>query len=180
VADFGLSKIWTFGPDYQPLNFPFVDENSSDPIPDDYAPINIVCLENLFYVIYNRRNPLQKNIYLTGTGYGFISIFDHRGKFLRRFASRGPLNAPYSLDRIPTYFGYPANAIMVGNFGDGKILIYQEDGKSLGPIKDANGLDIVLDGLRSVNGFFSDMINWTASSDYLRIGNIGSIIKGKP
>jgi len=52
---------------------------------------------------------------------GIINVFDQEGNFIRRFASNGPLNAPWGVVQASANFGRFSNDILIGNFGDGTI-----------------------------------------------------------
>lgn len=47
------------------------------------------------------------------------------GKLVRRVASHGVLNAPWGMAIAPTSFGAFSNALLVGNFGDGRISAFR-------------------------------------------------------
>ena len=53
-------------------------------------------------------------------------MYDLDGKFLRRVAQHGQLNAPWGLAKAPASFGRFGGDLLVGNFGDGQINAYQE------------------------------------------------------
>jgi hypothetical protein len=68
---------------------------------------------------------------------------------VRRFVSHGALNAPWGITWAPASFWGPANSratILIGNFGDGRINAYDENGSFLGPLR-REGKPIVIDGL---------------------------------
>jgi uncharacterized protein (TIGR03118 family) len=100
---------------------------------------------NLF-VTYAKQNG-AKHDDVAGPGNGFVDIFDTDGHLLRRFASRGPLNSPWGVVRASFAFGRFSGAILVGNFGDGKINAFDSDGDLLGDLKDGKGKPLVVDGL---------------------------------
>jgi uncharacterized protein (TIGR03118 family) len=58
---------------------------------------------------------------VAGPGHGFVDVFDTSGHLVRRFASRGKLNAPWGLAMAPSTFRKFAGDVLVGNFGDGRI-----------------------------------------------------------
>ena len=127
VCDFYHKKIDTFDGLLNPVNLPFIDEDSTDPIPKEYSPYNISVIQNTLYVTYA---PQGRDLYaIPGRGHGYISIFDLHGRFIRRFASRGVLNCPWAVIPAPSPFGYPSGAIMVGNFGSGLITVHSPDGQ---------------------------------------------------
>ena len=63
----------------------------------------------------------RKHDPIAGAGRGFVDIFDTDGNLIRRFATRGALNAPWAVALAPNRFGALKNDILVGNFGDGTI-----------------------------------------------------------
>ena len=69
---------------------------------------------------------------------------------VKRFASRGALNSPWGIVQAKAEFSTESeNAILIGNFGDGRINLYDGDGRFLGPLKD-DGRPIQIDGLWSL------------------------------
>lgn len=101
------------------LSGSFVDPN----LPSGYAPFNIRLLAGSLYVTYAKQAP-SGNDEAAGPGLGFVSRFDLNGNFLGRVASQGTLNAPWALTFAPSSFGDFAGALLVGNFGDGRINAY--------------------------------------------------------
>ena len=58
------------------------------------------------------------------------------GDLLRRFAARGPLNAPWGIALAPQGFGAASGALLIGNFGDGRINAYDPvSGRFLGALR---------------------------------------------
>lgn len=184
VTDFYNGKIDVFGPDLQPIeDFPFIDEHSSEPIPGNYAPFNIVNIGDFLYVTFAKQNPTDSQFEAYGTGCGYISIFTLTGRFVRRFASCGFLNAPWGLILAPSYFGFPAGSIMVSNIGNGTISIFDTDGGYIGNLRDGNYIEIVIPGLRGIalNPNFLELVYWSASRNlycdaFMGTVNIGRLV----
>jgi uncharacterized protein (TIGR03118 family) len=62
------------------------------------------------------------------------------GNLIERFASQGTLNSPHGLALTPADFGAFSNALLVGNFGDGRINAFDpKTGRFLGQLSDAGG-----------------------------------------
>ena len=62
------------------------------------------------------------------------------GRMVARLASHGALNAPWGLVRAPAHFGRFSGALLVGNFGDGRINAYNfTTGQWLGKLRRPNG-----------------------------------------
>src|SRR5262249_37588809 len=75
-----------------------------------------------------------------GPGNGFVNVFDTSGNLLRRFASNGVLNSPWGLALAPKGFGAFGGALLVGNFGDGRINAFDPiSGTWLGRLEDPTG-----------------------------------------
>lgn len=182
VADFYNRRVDVFNGKYKKVtDFPFVDEYSTDPIPEDYAPYNIVIIVDKIYVVYARQNPSDNQFVDYGEGTGYISIFRLDGTFVRRYVSRRNLNAPWGLVLAPSIFGFPAGSIMVANYGDSTISVFDADGKCLGKLQTGNMTDIVIDGIRglAVNPNYERIVYWSASPDNLSTAMVG-IIGNRP
>jgi hypothetical protein len=86
-----------------------------------------------------------------GAGNGLIDVFDLAGNFVKRFASNGRLNAPWSVTKASANFGAFSNDILIGNFGDGTINVFDTaSGEFLGTLKDGAGNPIVNPGLHGM------------------------------
>jgi uncharacterized protein (TIGR03118 family) len=57
-------------------------------------------------------------------GNGFVDVFAPNGDLLQRLASRGRLNSPGAVTLAPSTFGVSGGNILVGNFGDGRINVF--------------------------------------------------------
>jgi uncharacterized protein (TIGR03118 family) len=165
----------------------------SDPdIPAGFAPFGIANIDNNLFVTYARQNA-QKNDVVAGPGLGFVDVFTTDGVLIRRFASRGTLNAPWGVARATQNFGSFSGSILVGNFGAqgnfaGWINAFSasafgasNDNDFLGPLKGANRQPVAIDGLWSiVFGTFlnsdADTLYFTAGPDQQRDGLFGRIV----
>jgi uncharacterized protein (TIGR03118 family) len=98
-----------------------------------------------------------------GKGFGFVNIYDPKGKLVQRFAARGALNAPWGVALAPSSFGRFGGALLIGNFGDGTINAYGPiSGRFLGSLRDKSGRRIKIDGLWGIqfgNGLLSQDTN---------------------
>jgi uncharacterized protein (TIGR03118 family) len=91
--------------------------------PAGYAPFGIQQLHDLIYVTYAKQNALKHDD-VAGPGHGFIDIYTLDGFLIERLASRGTLNSPWGLEIAPPDFGPFAGKLLVGNFGDGRINVF--------------------------------------------------------
>lgn len=98
--------------------------NFTDPsMPAGFAPFNVQNLNGTIYVTYALQDG-TKSDEVAGAGLGFVDAFDLQGSFLGRVGSQGTLNAPWGLAIAPTTFGDIAGDLLVGNFGDGRINVF--------------------------------------------------------
>ncbi|MER6173797.1 TIGR03118 family protein [Streptosporangium sp. NPDC001681] len=146
AADFAGDRIHVFDGDFERImtsRRAFRDPG----LPDDYAPFNVEVVGRSILVAYAKRDP-ETGKSVAGQGKGFISQFNGSGRFVGRFAARGALNAPWAMTPAPKGFGAHSGALLVGNFGDGRINAYNpRNGRSLGPLRSADGRPITLGGL---------------------------------
>lgn len=119
-------------------------------IPSGYAPFNVQNLGGSLYVTYALRNDAT-NDEVPGAG-GFVDKFSLNGDFVERIASNGGLDAPWGLAIAPSSFGAMAGDLLVGNFGDGHINIYDSSTFAyLGQVLDANNQPVAIDGLWAIS-----------------------------
>jgi len=135
AADFHNNAVDIFDKDFNQVGS-FTDPN----LPDGYAPFNVQNLDGKLFVTFAQQNE-DKHDDVAGPGHGFVDEFDLKGNLITHIASGGspdsPLNSPWGLDIAPPSFGKLAGNLLVGNFGDGTINVYdlknnQFDGKLLG------------------------------------------------
>jgi uncharacterized protein (TIGR03118 family) len=120
-------------------------------IPSGFAPFGIRNINNKLFVTYAKQNP-EKHDDVAGPGNGFIDIFDLNGNLLSQFASHGTLNSPWGLALAPSSFGEFSNALLVGNFGDGRINAFNlGSGQFLGQLQDTFGNPMRINGLWGLN-----------------------------
>jgi uncharacterized protein (TIGR03118 family) len=147
AADFHNARVRVFDEDFRLLDLPesFFDDER---IPEGFAPFNVLAVDNVVYVTYAKQDEAKIDD-VPGEGFGFVNLFKDFGTNVRRIASRGTLNAPWGLTIAPEGFGRFTGDLLVGNFGDGRINVF--DGKEFeGQLKDKRGETIVIDGLWSL------------------------------
>jgi uncharacterized protein (TIGR03118 family) len=143
AADFFHGRIVVFDRHFHRVPGGFRDPG----LPRGYAPFNVAAVHGSVFVAYAKRNAGGSEE-IAGPGNGFVSQFSASGRFLRRFASHGALNAPWALTVAPRGFGSLTGALLVGNFGDGRINAYdRSSGRFLGPLRKADGKAIAIEGL---------------------------------
>jgi uncharacterized protein (TIGR03118 family) len=127
---------------------PSLAGNFTDPgLPAGYAPFGIQNLGGSIYVTYALTDATAHDD-VPGAGHGFVSQFDLQGNFVGRIATAGALNSPWGLALAPSSFGAIAGDLLVGNFGDGTINVFNPTTHApLGPLTDSGGQPLVIDGL---------------------------------
>jgi uncharacterized protein (TIGR03118 family) len=150
-------------------------------LPEGYAPFNVKVLDGALYVTYAQRNPSGPGD-VPGKGHGFVDKFDLQGHLIERVASRGALDSPWGLAIAPSSFGKFAGDLLVGNFGDGTINVYDfESDHFLGKLRDSDGNPIQNDKLWEIttgNGGTAgatDTLYFTAGIGDEKHGLFGSI-----
>jgi uncharacterized protein (TIGR03118 family) len=151
---------------------PVLAGSFTDPsLPSGYAPFNVQTLGSSVYVTYAKQDA-DKEEEVIGAGLGVVDRFDLQGNFLARVASGGTLNAPWGLAIAPSSFGAWAGALLVGNFGDGRISAYDiTTGNFLGQVAGSGGKPIEIDGLWALapgndgNAGSSALLYFTAGPD---------------
>jgi uncharacterized protein (TIGR03118 family) len=157
AADFHHNQIVVVNGNFDRVHLAggFRDRN----LPHGFAPFNIQNIGGKLYVSYAKQDSAASDE-VAGAGLGFVDVYSRRGFLLHRVASRGGLNAPWGLVRAPAGFGRFGHALLVGNFGDGKINAYNiHTGHWLGQLRRPNGHPVQIDGLwglRFGNGVTGD------------------------
>ena len=138
-----------------------------------FAPFNAAVLNGTLYVTYAKQKGDGDD--LAGPGNGYIDIFNADGTFQKRLVSQGNLNSPWGMAIAPTGFGDVSGKLLVGNFGDGKINVYDPaTGAYVGQFKDASGNAIVIDGLWGLY-FNNGVLYYTAGAQHEAHGVLGRI-----
>ncbi len=148
VTDFDGGFIETFLPGFASVAIPgsFTDPN----LPAGYAPFGIQVIGRQVFVTYAVQDA-AKHDPVVGAGNGIVSIFDMDGNFVRRFATGGPLNAPWGIIQASANFGPFSNDILVGNSGDGTINVFDPTtGQFVGQLLDGDDFALVEVGLHGL------------------------------
>lgn len=155
AADFHGAKIDVFDSAFASarLSGSFVDRT----LPAGYAPFNIQEIGGSLYVTYAKQDAAMHDD-VAGPGFGFVDVYTTSGHLIKRLVSQGRLNAPWGLVRAPKGFGRFGGDLLVGNFGDGMINVYNpRTGQFQGQLTNQDRNPIQIDGLwalRFGNGTF--------------------------
>ncbi|HEY0433535.1 MAG TPA: TIGR03118 family protein [Chitinophagaceae bacterium] len=143
-------------------------------LPAGYAPFNIQNVGGNLFVNYAK--VADDGDEEKGVGNGFVDVYRPDGRLIRRFASRGWLNAPWGVAMAPDGFAsaqkwddedddghhgdndrrhhhdhrHARQVFLIGNFGDGFINAFNEEGEFLGRLR-SNGKPIQIDGLWAIS-----------------------------
>jgi uncharacterized protein (TIGR03118 family) len=185
ATNFAAGTVEVFDQTFKPAT---LDGSFSDPdIPAGFAPFGITNIDNNLFVTYAKQNP-QKNDIVAGPGLGFVDVFTTDGVLIKRFASRGTLNAPWGVARATQNFGEFSGDILIGNFGNqgtfaGWISAFSggNDNDFRGPLRDAKGKPVAIDGLWAIIfGTFrnadADTLYFTAGPNQQQNGLFGKIV----
>ena len=117
-------------------------------LPAGYAPFGIQAIGGSIYVTFAKQDAAAHDD-VSGAGLGIVDVFDATGNFVKRLVDvGGVLNAPWGIALAPGDFGPFSGALLVGNFGDGKIHAFNAStGALLGTLSNAGGAPIAIDGL---------------------------------
>ncbi|HEX9138951.1 MAG TPA: TIGR03118 family protein [Steroidobacteraceae bacterium] len=185
AADFGHASVDVFDATFAPVVTAggFVDAM----VPAGYAPFGIQNIPTSagvtqIYVAYAQIDTTTHQAAI-GAHLGYLAVFDAQGNLITHLVSGGALNAPWGIALAPaTGFGPMSGGLLVGNFGDGWINVYDPStGAAMGNLMQPSGLPVAIPGLWGIafgNGtnsqsanqlFFAAGINNQAGGLYGRI-----------
>jgi uncharacterized protein (TIGR03118 family) len=145
ATDFHNNKIDVFDANFVKMNMP--DAFTDPAIPAGFAPFGIQLIGSSLFVTYAKQDA-DRHDDVAGAGLGMVDVFDSAGHLKQHFATGGALNAPWGIAQAPNDFGSLSGAILIGNFGDGRINAFNaSSGQLIAAVHDANGNAIVEQGL---------------------------------
>ena len=179
AADFFNGRIDVFDASFAPAA---AAGGFTDPsLPAGYAPFGIQAIGDRIYVAYAIPDPATHE--KRGPGLGVLDVFDTGGTLIKQLvAAGGALDAPWGIAMAPANFGTFSNALLVGNFGDGRINAFDpETGALLGSLADGNGTPLAFDGLwgiafgNGINGMPTNTLFYAAGPGNETHGVFGRI-----
>ncbi|MDX6563749.1 MAG: hypothetical protein QOD65_3563 [Gaiellales bacterium] len=170
AADFHNARVDIIGGDWKYVKKPGA---FSDPwLPKGYSPFGIQNLGGTIYVAYAKVDP-KTGDEQKGKGLGIVDAYSPDGMLLARVAAGGKLNAPWGLAWAPEAgFGKASGALLVGNFGDGRINVFrQKHGhwKKAGQLLTDKHKPVAIDGLWGI-GFGNDAFAGPTTTLYFAAG----------
>jgi len=192
AADFHNGKIDVFNSSFakqttSASSFTFVDPA----VPAGFAPFGIQAINNgasgaaQIYVTYAQQSSASNDA-TNGAGQGYVDVYDTNGQLIKQLIpAGGALNAPWGVALAPANFGTFSNALLVGNFGDGKINAFNAaTGAAMGTISGSSGAALATPGLWGLafgNGADNQPVNtlfFTAGPNSMANGVYGRIDLG--
>jgi uncharacterized protein (TIGR03118 family) len=174
AADFTHASVDVFSGTFAPVTTAggFVDPT----LPAGYAPFGIQQIGGKIYVTYAQPDPVTHE--KTGAGLGLVDVYDKQGNLLSHLIpAGGALNAPWGVAMAPSNFGKFSNMLLVGNFGDGKINVYDPaTGALTGTVSNNDGSAIVVPGLWALQ--FGNDLNHEPSNTLFYTAGPGSEAHG--
>jgi uncharacterized protein (TIGR03118 family) len=146
ATNFRSGRVEAYDSTFTPVELPgglFVDPKLSA----GYGPFGIAVIMGKLYVSFAKQDATLHDD-VAGPGHGFVDVFGMNGKFIHRLITRGALDSPWGMALAPASFGRFGGDLLVGNFGNGMINVYNPTtGARLGQLRGPNGQPIVIDGL---------------------------------
>jgi len=178
ATDFHNNKIDTFDTTFAKQALAataFVDPN----LPAGYAPYGIQALPGgaggaiQLYVTYSKQDE-DAGDGVVGAGLGLVDIYDTTGTLIKRLISPGgQLNEPWGLALAPDKFGTFSNTLLVGNFGDGTISVFDAStGDYRATLSDSQGKPITSSGLWALS-FGNDQFKQPSTTLFFTAGPNG-------
>jgi uncharacterized protein (TIGR03118 family) len=121
-------------------NFNLTGSFTDATIPAGFSVFNVQDIGGQLYVAY---------VASDGSAGGYIDIYTEEGRFVKRFASNGPLNQPFGFAIAPYNFGAFSNALLVSNNATaGTVVGYNlTTGDLIGTISDSSGNPLIINGI---------------------------------
>jgi len=167
ATDFHHNRVDVFDAGFHPVTTAggFMDPR----LPSHFAPFGIQNILGNLYVTYAKQDDEGEDD-VAGPGFGIVNVFDANGNLIRRFASRGALNAPWGVALAPADFGRFSNSLLIGNFGDGRINAYDINTREFkGQLLTGKGAPVEIEGLWGIM-FGNGVANQRTNSLYFAAG----------
>ena len=134
-------------------NASLVGQLSDSHAPAGYAPFNVQSVEGMIFVTFARQDA-DKEDDVRGPGHGLIDVLDLPTQKFHRFATGSDagghlraINSPWGVALAPGSSGKHGDKLLVGNFGSGTIMTFDEHGQFEGFLESRLGKPVVIEGL---------------------------------
>jgi uncharacterized protein (TIGR03118 family) len=162
--------------------FNLVNSFTDRTVPAGFAPFGIHNIGGKLFVTFAKQGPGKEDD-AARPGNGFDDVFAPNGDLLQRLVSRGTLDSPWAVTLAPPTFGVFGGDILVGNFGNGRINVYDPtSGEFRGELSRPDGGPIVIDGLWGLRfapatpGAGPNTLFFTAGLNHEADGLFGTIV----
>jgi uncharacterized protein (TIGR03118 family) len=141
-------------------------------LPKDFHPFGIQVIGDSVFVAYAKAEEDGEEV--IGKGLGIVDQYSLTGDLVSRVATRGKLNAPWGIAWAPAKgFGKASGALLVGNFGDGRINTFRQDKKgrwkNTGQLQTSDRKPLSVEGLWGI-GFGNGTASGPTTTLYFAAG----------
>jgi len=169
AADFANDQVEVFDNTFK-MTASFTDASLTG-----YAPFNVAIINGDVYVTFAKQDKSKKNE-IDKLGDGYVDVFTESGTRVSQLVAKGELDAPWGMTIAPTSFGTFANDLLVGNFGNGWINVYDPTkGTFIGSLSDKKGNPLAIDGLWALDPVPSGDVTFSAGPHKEKDGLLGLI-----
>lgn len=150
ATNFKTGLVETFNAKFQLMQLSPLAFRDPD-LPRDFVPFNIQNVGGNLVVTFARRTPGEEDED-HGPGLGFVTIFNPAGRLIARLQHGPWMNAPWGVALAPSDFGPFSHRLLIGNFGDGRILAFNTfTGKFVGMMLTPDDQPLSVDGLWAIS-----------------------------
>jgi len=164
-----------------------IGQLSDSRAPAGYAPFNVQSIQGLIFVTFAKQDA-DKEDDVAGPGHGLIDVLNLKNRRFHRFATGSDaggrlqaIDSPWGVALAPRRFGRHSDVLLVGNFGSGTIMAFNEHGRFEGFLESDLGGPVVIGGLWALtpgNGGSAGVhgtLYFTAGPDGEKHGLFGSL-----
>jgi uncharacterized protein (TIGR03118 family) len=130
-----------------------IDQLADPDTPAGYAPFNVQSIEGTIFVTFAKQDADGEDD-VPGPGNGLIDVLDLQTQTFHRFVTGSDagghlraINSPWGVALAPDTFGKHADQLLIGNFGSGTIMAFDEHGHFEGFLESRPGRPVVIEGL---------------------------------
>lgn len=121
--------------------------------PAGYAPFNVQSAGGLIFVTFAKQSA-EKRDDVPGPGHGLVDVLDLESGTFHRLVTGSDagghfraINSPWGVAIAPNTFGEHADQLLIGNFGSGTIMAFDERGHFEGLLERRSKTPVVIEGL---------------------------------
>jgi len=164
-----------------------IGQLSDSHAPAGYAPFNVQSIGGLIFVTFAKQDADKKDD-VPGPGHGLIDVLDLQTQTFHRFVTGSDaggrlraIDSPWGVALAPGTFGEHSDELLVGNFGSGTIMAFNEHGRFEGFLENRRGKPVVIEGLWALafgnggSGGVPGTLYFTAGPDDESHGLFGSL-----